>query len=85
MNEAHSSISKADSYETMGEFWDRVDLNACWDKTRAAEFDIDLKDDIMLYPMPRDLSDQVRDEAKSKGVPSSDLLESWIREKLDGD
>ena len=85
MNETRSSISKVDSYQTIGEFWDLADLNAFWDKTRPAEFEIDLKENVILYPMPRDLSDQVRDEAKTKGVLPSDLLESWIREKLDGD
>ena len=42
MIESKSSISKAESYEEIGEFWDNHDLSEYWDKTRPANFDVDL-------------------------------------------
>jgi predicted RNase H-like HicB family nuclease len=38
-----TSISKADSYQAIGEFWDNHDLGDYWDKTEPAEFEINIE------------------------------------------
>ena len=40
-----SSISNANSYEEIGEFWDEHDTAECWEDTYPVEFTINLKDD----------------------------------------
>ncbi len=40
MKKSKSSISKANSYAEIGEFWDEHDLSDYWDKTRKVKFDV---------------------------------------------
>ena len=40
MNENKSSISQAQSYEEMGEFWDNHDLGDYWEETYPVKFEI---------------------------------------------
>jgi hypothetical protein len=37
-----SSISEAQSYRNIGEFWDTHDLADHWDQTEPAEFEVDI-------------------------------------------
>ena len=82
MTKPESSISKADSYEAIGRFWDQTDLYDTWDRTKPVEFEVELDDDVMLCRMPRDISEQIRAAALAKGLAPSELLKSWIRERL---
>lgn len=43
MKENKSSISKGQTYEEIGEFWDTHDLDEYWDQTESAEFVVDIK------------------------------------------
>ena len=43
MNEHKSSISKADSYEKIGEFWDNNDVTDYWDETVEVEFEVEIE------------------------------------------
>ena len=43
MNENKTSISKANSYQEIGEYWDRHDLGELWDKTQPASFEVDIQ------------------------------------------
>ena len=42
MNDNKSSITKADSYEKIGEFWDNNDVTDYWDKTVEVEFEVEI-------------------------------------------
>ena len=42
MSESKTSISGADSYAAIGDYWDQHDLDSHWDQTRDAEFVVDL-------------------------------------------
>lgn len=42
MKKHKSSISQAASYKEIGEFWDIHDLSDFWDKTKEAQFDVDI-------------------------------------------
>ena len=84
MPEGKTSISKAGSYEEIGEFWDTHDLADYWDQTHPVEFDVieDIRPSKIYYHVENDLSDQIRAIAKRKGVSGTTLLNSWVREKL---
>jgi len=43
MNENKTSISKTNSYQEIGEYWDRHDLGELWDKTQPASFEVDIQ------------------------------------------
>ena len=40
-NSGKSSVSGAQSYQEIGEYWDAHDLSEAWDKTEPAEFAVD--------------------------------------------
>lgn len=82
MNAGKSSISKASSYEEMGDFWDTRDTSDYWNEVPSAEFDVDVKSRAIYYPIEMSLALEMRALAKCMGIPPRDLLEQWVREKL---
>ena len=38
-----TSISKAQSYKEIGEYWDTHDIAEHWEETKPIEFEIDIK------------------------------------------
>ncbi len=48
MAENKSSVSKADSYRKIGEYWDAHDAGEIWDETEEVNFEVDLKSDVFI-------------------------------------
>lgn len=82
MSKGKSSISKAQSYEEIGEFWDTHDFADYWDRSHPVEFEIDIQSEMTYYPLDNALSEKVRSIAKQQGVPPESLLRFWIQKKL---
>ena len=82
MTASKSSISKANSYDGIGDFWDTHDASAYWDEVPSEEFDADVKSRAIYYPLDMLLAQDMRAIAKRMGIPPRDLLEQWVREKL---
>ena len=83
MEKNKSSISNADSYKDIGEFWDTHDLDEFWEQTQPVEFETDLKTGSMYYyPLDSTLSEKLRSTAKQRGVSLATLLNVWVQEKL---
>ena len=82
MSKNRSSISKAESYKEIGDFWDIHDLADYWDKTKSVEFEIDVQSEVMYYAIDKDLSAKIRAIAKQRGVSADTLLNLWVQEKL---
>ena len=77
-----SSISKAQSHEEIGEFWDTHDLADSWDETKAAEFEVELESELTYYAVDNRLSAEIQTFAKQRGVSPDTLLNLWLQEKL---
>lgn len=82
MKKNRSSISKATSYQEMGEYWGQKDLDEVWDQTEPAEFSVILQAEANYYPIDSALSDKIRELAKRHGVSPQTLLNLWVQEKL---
>jgi hypothetical protein len=82
MKRSKSSISKASSYEEMGEFWDTHDLTDYWDQTEPVEFTVNIQSETTYYPLESSLSDRIQAIAKQRGVSAETLLNLWVQEKL---
>lgn len=76
-----SSVSEAQSYREIGEFWDAHDLGEFWPQTRPAEFEIDIQSQTVYYPVDMELSRELRRIADTQGIPAQVLLNQWVREK----
>lgn len=82
MNRGKSSISKASSYEEMGNFWDSHDLSDTWNKTEEVKFDVNIKSERTYYAVDNILSERLHSIAKERGVSADTLVNLWIQEKL---
>lgn len=82
MNRGRSSISKAQSHEEIGEFWDIRDLADYWEQTHPVDFEIDVQSEVTYYALDTDLSAKVRSIAEQRGVSAETLLNLWVQEKL---
>lgn len=76
-----STISKAASYEAIGEYWDEHSLDEHWDETREVEFEVRAKrrHRIMVDP---DVYERLEAEARLRGVVPETLVNLWLSEKL---
>ncbi|MGE5342493.1 MAG: CopG family antitoxin [Candidatus Omnitrophota bacterium] len=82
MKRVKTSISNAGSYQEIGEFWDEHDLIDFWDKTKPAEFDVDIQFEKRYYPLDRDIASEVTKIAQIRGIAVETLLNLWIKEKI---
>ncbi len=72
-----SSISKADTLEKMGEFWDTHDFTDFDTDAPDVEFKI-----TCAVPVELDLFSLVEKQARRRGVDVETLVNLWLQEKL---
>ncbi len=82
MSRGRSTISRAQSYREIGEFWDIHDLADYWQQTQPAEFEVDIRSEITYYPLDAVLAARIRAVAQRRGVSPETLLNLWVQEKL---
>lgn len=76
-----SSISKANSYERIGEYWDKHSLVDHWDETVEAEFDIRAERQHRIAIDP-DVFEHLEKEARIQGIVPERLLNKLLSERL---
>jgi hypothetical protein len=72
-----SSISKADTIEKLGEFWDTHDFTG--HDTDAPDMDFKV---VCAVPVEVDLFSQVEQQAHLRGVSVETLVNMWLQQKL---
>ncbi|HHT9141048.1 MAG TPA: CopG family antitoxin [Candidatus Tripitaka californicus] len=82
MRKNKTSMSRAGSYQKIGEFWDTHDLADYWDKTKPAEFEVDIQSEATYYAVEKGLAEKLQTLAKRHGIPANTLLNLWVQEKL---
>ena len=82
MAKKRSSISKATSYEEIGEFWDTHDVTDYLNNSKEEECQIEIESEVTLYPIAKSLSEQIRLKAQKEGISSYTLVNLWLQEKL---
>jgi len=82
MRKNKSSISKAETYKEIGEFWDRNDLADYWEQLEPVEFEIEIESQTTYFPVETNLSMKLAAVAKRHGVSPETLLNLWIQEKM---
>ena len=73
-----SSISKAESDEKIGEFWDTHDFTEFDTNTPDAEFEI-----ISTVPVQLELLNEIEAHAAKCGMNVETLVNHWLQQKLD--
>ncbi len=74
-----SSISKADSYEAIGAFWDTHSSADYWDQGYDVEFEVRIPRRVSIEA---DLFARLADEARRRGVSTETLVNLWLAERL---
>lgn len=77
-----SSVSRADTYAAIGDFWDEHDLSDYWDKTRSVRVEVELESEESLYAIEKGLSQTLCRAAKKQGVSPHTLINLWLQEKI---
>jgi hypothetical protein len=72
-----SSISKADTLEKMGEFWDTHDFTDFDTDAPDVEFNV-----TCAVPVELDLFSLMEKQARRRGVNVETLVNLWLQEKL---
>lgn len=73
-----SSISKADSLEKMGEFWDTHDFTD-FDDLNAPDVEFTIT---CAVPIESELLSSVEKQARRRGVKVETLVNLWLQQKL---
>ena len=76
-----SSISRADSYEAIGEFWDTHNSADYWDQGYDVEFEIRVPRRHSVN-IEAEAFERIATEARHRGVTSETLINLWIAERL---
>ena len=83
MSESKSSISQAQSYREIGEFWDTHDLADYWEQTEPVEFEVDIQSEVRYCALESNLAARIAEIAWQRGVSVETLLNLWVQEKLE--
>lgn len=76
-----SSISKADSYEAIGEFWDTHSSAEYWEQGHDVEFEIHVPRRHRIN-IEADLFERIASEARRRGISTETLVNLWMAERL---
>ena len=76
-----SSISRADSYEAIGEFWDTHSSADYWDQGYDVEFEIRVPRRHSVN-IEAEAFERIATEAQQRGVTSEMLINLWVAERL---
>ncbi len=74
-----SSISKADTLEKMGAFWDTHDFTD-FDNPDVPDLEFDVS---CAVPIELELFSSVEKQAKLRGIRVETLVNLWLQQKLD--
>jgi hypothetical protein len=78
-----SSISKAENYREMNDYWDSHDLSDHWEEGKDVNFIVDITSEVTYCALERDLSERVRKAARRHGVSSDTLVNMWLQNRLE--
>jgi len=73
-----SSISKTDTYEKIGEFWDSHDFTD-FDNLEAPDVEFELT---CVVPIEVELFTAIEKQARRRGIRVETLVNLWLQQKL---
>ena len=82
MSNNRTSVSQANTYRQIGEFWDTYDAADYWEQTEPVEFEVDIESEVRYFALESTLATQVAEFARHKGISAETLLNLWVQEKI---
>ncbi len=78
-----TSISRAQTLDEVGEFWDTHSLADYWDQTREVTFEVRAKRRRRITLDP-EVYAQIESQARARGLQPETLVNLWLVERLQG-
>lgn len=76
------TLPQIDSIEELAQFWDTHDLTAFEDELEEVTEPVFERDTALtIYLLPEE-ANRIKKLATSQGMPDTDLVHRWVREKL---
>lgn len=82
MEKGKSSLSKSDSYESMGEFWDTHDLADFENQTKEAELEVEISKNKTYCAIDKMLLAQLESIAVQRGISLNVLVNLILQEQI---
>jgi hypothetical protein len=76
-----TSISKAQTLEEMGDFWDEHSLADFWDQTHEVESKVSAKRRRRVTLEP-DVYQRIEEQGRARGIAPETLVNVWLIERL---
>jgi len=76
------SITKFGPLHELVTFFENHDMGEYWEQMPEAHFDIDIKRRTQIFSLDEDLAETLTKIAREKRIPSSTLINEWLREKV---
>jgi hypothetical protein len=73
---------KFSSLDKLVEFFETHDMGEYWDRMTEVHFDVDIKRRTHVFALDEDLAERLTAIARAKQIPSSALINEWLREKV---
>jgi hypothetical protein len=77
-----SEISKAQTLEEIGDFWDSNSLADHWDETEEVQFEVRAKQRRRITISPQ-IYEKLKVQARLEGVLPETLINLWLSERLE--
>jgi hypothetical protein len=77
-----SEISKAQTLEEIGDFWDSNSLADHWDETEEVQVEVRAKQRRRITISPQ-IYEKLKDQARLEGVLPETLINVWLSERLE--
>lgn len=75
-------MPKFSSLDKLVEFFEAHDMGEYWDSMPEVHFDVDIKRRTHVFALDEDLAERLTVIARAKQIPSSALINEWLREKV---
>ena len=76
-----TSISRVQTLEEIGDFWDSHSLADHWDETQEAEFEVRVKRRRRVTLEP-EVYNEIEEQARVRGVAPETLVNVWLLDRL---
>jgi hypothetical protein len=81
-NQHSTGISKAETLEEIGDFWDEHSLADFWDQTHEVEFELRAKRRRRVTLEP-EVYQRIEEQARARGIAPETLVNVWSVERLE--
>ena len=82
MSKRRSTLSQAQSYRELTQFWESHDLSDYWAQTQPEEFEVAYQIEVTYFALKKSLATKLSEIAQLREVAEETLLNTWVRDRL---